>query len=97
MAGSKWAKSQDGMLWLKSAVKTIESNWTKRSLLGPGSSWAWPILTESQIGPMSQYGLEHTHDLLWRCFKPSLLMDKNHSVGHNIYLRNKNIPDQSKW
>ena len=47
---SKRAKGQDGLLWLKSAVKTIESNWAKRNQLGPGSSWAWPILTQSQIG-----------------------------------------------
>ena len=36
---SRWAKNQDGLLWLKSAVKT---NWTKRSQLGLGSSWTWP-------------------------------------------------------
>ena len=36
MAGSKRSKSQDGLLWLKSAVKTIESNWAKRSQVGPG-------------------------------------------------------------
>ena len=37
-AGSKWAKGQHGpmILWLKSAVKTIESNWAKRSQVGPG-------------------------------------------------------------
>ena len=48
MAGSEWAKSQDGLLWLKLAGKTMESNWAKRSQLGPGLSWAWPILTRSQ-------------------------------------------------
>ena len=82
MAGSEWAKSQnglllftpeiveltvnskketngrvkDGLLWSKSAVKTIQSGWAKKSQLGSGSSWAWPILTRSQIGPRSQYG-----------------------------------------
>ena len=30
------AKSQYGLLWLKSAVKTIKSNWTKKE-----SAWAW--------------------------------------------------------
>ena len=29
-----------GLLWLKSAVKTIESNWAKRSQLEPASNWA---------------------------------------------------------
>ena len=35
---SKWAKGQNAprILWLKSAVKTIESNWAKRSQVGPG-------------------------------------------------------------
>ena len=61
MAGLKWPKSQNGPLWLKLAVKTIESNWVKSSQPGPGSSWAWPILTLSQIGPRSQYESEH-HD-----------------------------------
>ena len=40
MAGSKWAKGQDGLLWLKSAVKTIDSNWARRSQFGPRSRWA---------------------------------------------------------
>ena len=38
--------------------ETIESNWAKRSQVGPGSSWARPILTRSQIGPRSQDGSE---------------------------------------
>ena len=50
------ARELQGLLWLKSAVKTIESNWAKRSQLGPGSRWAWPILTRSQIGPMIKMG-----------------------------------------
>ena len=54
-------EGQYGLLWLKLSVKAIESNWAKRSQLEPGSSWAWPILTRSQTGPRSQYGLEHTH------------------------------------
>ena len=53
----------DGLLWLKLAIKTAESNWAKRSQLGPGSSWAWPILTRSQIGPRSQYGSEQIYAL----------------------------------
>ena len=61
MAGSKWAKSQDGLLWFKSAIKTIESNWARRSQLGPGSSWARNIFSRSQIGPRSQYGSEYIH------------------------------------
>ena len=61
MAGLKWAKSQDGLLWLKSAVKTIPSNWAKSSQLGPGSSWAWTNVTRSQIGPRSQYGWEQSN------------------------------------
>ena len=61
---SKWAKSQDALLWLKSAVKTIESKWAKRSQLGRGLSWAWPILTRSQIGPRSQDRSEHKHRLV---------------------------------
>ena len=60
----KVAKSQDGLLWWKSAVKTIESNWAKGSQLGTGSSWARPILTQSQIGPRSQYGSECTSSRL---------------------------------
>ena len=59
MTGSKWAKIQDMLLWLKLAIKAMESNWAKRSQLGPGSSWAWPILNRSQVGPRSQYGSEH--------------------------------------
>ena len=55
---SKCAKGQDGLLWLKLAIKTIQSNWAKKHQLGPGSSWARPILTESQIGSRSQ---EHMH------------------------------------
>ena len=47
---SRWAAV------VKSAVKTMESNWSKRSQLGPGSSWAWPILTRSQIGPRVNIG-----------------------------------------
>ena len=39
MAGSRWVKSRDGLLWLKSAVKTMESNWAKRSQFGPGPFW----------------------------------------------------------
>ena len=39
---SKWGKGQDGPLWLKAAVKTIESNWAKKSHLRPGPSWVWP-------------------------------------------------------
>ena len=35
------ARELQGLLWLKSAVKTIESNWAKRNQLGPGSTWAW--------------------------------------------------------
>ena len=62
--GPRWVKNQDGLQWLKSAVKTIESNWAKRSQLGPGSSWAWPILTQGQIGPRSQYGSEHLYHIL---------------------------------
>ena len=58
MAGSKLAETQDGLLWLKSAVKTIESNWAKKSQYGLWSSWAWPILTRSQTGPINQYGSE---------------------------------------
>ena len=56
-------QSQNGLriLWLNSAVKTIESNWAKRSQLGSGSSWAWPILTRSQTGPRSQDGSEQYH------------------------------------
>ena len=50
------AKGQDGLLLLKTAIKTTESNWAKRSQLGPESSWAWPILPRSQIGPRSQLG-----------------------------------------
>ena len=71
MAGSEWAKSEDGLLWLKSAVKTIESNWTKRNQLGPGgSSWAWPILTRTQIGPRSQHGSEHLqHKIIFSTIK----------------------------
>ena len=61
---SRWDNGQDGLPRLKSAVKTIEPNWAKRSQLGPGSRWAWPILTGSQIGPRSQYGSEHIHSLL---------------------------------
>ena len=60
----KVAKSQDGLLWWKSAVKTIEPNWAEGSQLGTGSSWAWPILTQSQIGPRSQYGSECTSSRL---------------------------------
>ena len=33
------ARELQGLLWLKSAVKTIESNWVKRSQLGPGPFW----------------------------------------------------------
>ena len=50
MEGSKWVKTQDGLLSLKLAVKTIESNFAKRSQFGHGSSSAWLILTRSQIG-----------------------------------------------
>ena len=32
--GSKWVKSQDGWPWLKSANKTIESKWAKKSQFG---------------------------------------------------------------
>ena len=60
MAGSKWAKSQDGLLWLKLAVKTRVKLCQKE----PGSSWAWPILTRSQVGPRSQYGSEHNNRCL---------------------------------
>ena len=59
MAGSKWAKRQNGLLWWNSAVKTIESSWAKRSQLGPGLCWAWPILTRSRIGPRGQYWSGH--------------------------------------
>ena len=58
---SKWSRSQDGLLWLKSAVKTMESNWAKRSQLRSESSWAWPILALSQTGPRSQYGSEQSN------------------------------------
>ena len=56
MAESKWAEIQDALVWLKSVVKTIESDYSKMSQVGPGSSWALPGLTWSQIGPMNQYG-----------------------------------------
>ena len=46
------------------AVRTIESNWAKRSQLGPGSSWASPILAQSQIRPRSQDGSEQIHDTI---------------------------------
>ena len=36
MAGSQWAKRQDRLLWLKSAVKTIESTGPKGISLGLG-------------------------------------------------------------
>ena len=39
-ARSKWASSQDGLLWLRFKPG-------QRSQLGPGSSWARPILTRS--------------------------------------------------
>ena len=50
---SKWAKGQNGprILWLKSAVETIESNWAKRS----------------QVGPRSQDGSEHSHGIGYVC------------------------------
>ena len=63
MTGSKWAKSQDELLWLKPAVKPVESSLAKRSQLGPESSWAWPILTRSQTGPRSQYGSEQNYKI----------------------------------
>ena len=44
------ARELQGLLCLKSAVKTIESNWAKRSQLGPGSRWSWPILTLVKLG-----------------------------------------------
>ena len=50
MAGSKWAKGQDGLLLLKSAIKTKESNWAKTSQLGPGSSWAGPFWLRVKLG-----------------------------------------------
>ena len=58
---SKWAKGQNGprILWLKSAVNTIESNWANKE-----SSWAWPILTRSQFGPRSQDGSEQIYVLV---------------------------------
>ena len=71
MAGSEWAKSQDGLLWLKTAVKTIESNWAKRNQLEFGSSWAWPILTRNQIGPRSQYWSEHINQEVISVFQSS--------------------------
>ena len=46
--------------------ETIESNWAKKSQVGPGSSWARPILTRSQIGPRSQDGSQQMHQ---RTFK----------------------------
>ena len=61
MTGSKWAKGRYGLLWLKSAIKTIKSDWAKMSQLGPESSWAWPILTRSQTGQRSQNGSEQYH------------------------------------
>ena len=72
----KMGQGQDGLLWLKSAVKTMESNWIKRSQLGPGSSWAWSTWTRGQIGRRSQYGSKHRHQnltlirLTWRMFSP---------------------------
>ena len=83
MAGSERAKSQDGQLWFKSAVKTIESDWAKRSQIGPGSSWAWPFLTRSQIGPRSQYASEQIHSLLW-FMQPT--RRRNRVKLHNILL-----------
>ena len=44
MAGSEWAKSQDGLSWLTSAVKTKESNWARVRLglarFDSDSNWA---------------------------------------------------------
>ena len=40
------------ILWLKSAVNKLGQK---------KSTWAWPILTLSQIGPRSQDGSEHPH------------------------------------
>ena len=60
--------------------KTIQSNWAKRSQVGPGSSWARPILSRSQIGPRSQDGSEHiqrqmmvTHTFYFMLCQSSLL------------------------
>ena len=53
----KLGQDSSRLLWLKSAVETIESNWAKRSQFGPGSSKAWRILA-SQVGPRNQYGSE---------------------------------------
>ena len=50
--GSNWVKL--GLAHFDS--ETIESNWAKRSQVGPGLSLARPILTRSQIGPRSQDG-----------------------------------------
>ena len=48
----------DGLLWLTSAIKTIESEWAKWSHLGAGPSWAWFNLTRIETGSTSQYGSE---------------------------------------
>ena len=52
MAGSDWDKIQRwaAVVEISRLSKNIESNWAKRSQLGPGSSWARLILTQSQYG-----------------------------------------------
>ena len=47
------------------------------------STWAWPILTRSQIGPRSQDGSELVHAIeVWNTFKLK-------SIGqcHDLYLK----------
>ena len=55
----------DGLQWLKSAIKTIESEWAKWSHLGPGPSWARSNLTRIETGSRSQYGSEQLQLEQW--------------------------------
>ena len=49
MAGSEWTKSQDGLLWFKSSVKTIVK-------LGQNeSAWAWVKLDLADFGSKSNW------------------------------------------
>ena len=53
MAGLEWAKSEYGLLWPKLSVKTVESNWARRSQL-----WAWVKLGLAHFDSESNWAKE---------------------------------------